>query len=151
MRHLPVKMLMACGLLLPVGLPVEAQRQPPDSPQRRQIRDRDRDQDWSRFHDRYWKWSQDPAGHQLFDHVRSDLDRAWHDANYENRKRISQAIDDVNRVQRRERNDRPDRHALNQTIVQMQRVLNSNRLPQVDRDSLSIDLMRVREYQSHIS
>ena|SRR5947209_1205365 len=87
---------------------------------------------------------------RLFDRIRSDLDRAESNtfAFTGDRLRIARAREEVNEFQRSWEVGNYDWRQLNDATQAMQRVVDSNRLSDRNRDSLADDLSRMRELQS---
>lgn len=114
-----------------------------------QDRDRDRDDSWYQhretfFHDQHWRA-------QLFQRVREDLDRVQSTTFPGGRDdfRISRTKEELNELQGKLANGQYDQPELDQVIGGLQRVVDSNRLSARDRDVLSDDMARLRDYREH--
>jgi hypothetical protein len=101
----------------------------------------DRDQ---RFHGEEWR------GH-LFAHVRTDLDHIgsaiW--ASGKERRRLDRTKEELADLQGRLESGRYDEHELNDVIDSMKKSANDDRLASRDKDVLSDDLNRLRDYREH--
>jgi uncharacterized protein YfkK (UPF0435 family) len=105
-------------------------------------RDGDRDRDGDRFY-----------GGRLFEHVRADLDRVQ-DSTFPftgDRRRVDQAKQELNELQDKLASGRYDPRELSDVIETMQVVVNNNRLSPAERDALSDDLARMREFRERHS
>ena len=103
-----------------------------------QDHDRDRDHGEDRFY----------GGH-LFERVRGDLDRVQDETfpMTEDRERVHRAKEQLNDLQRGLENHNYDPHKLSEVIETMQWVVNNNHLRPQDKDALSDDLARLREFR----
>ena len=86
----------------------------------------------------------------LFDHVRSDLDRAsnYPYASRSDRKRFDEARRDLFDFASRFDQGRYDKHELDKAIDRVQNVVSHNSLDPRDRGALDDDLRRMRDYRS---
>jgi hypothetical protein len=95
------------------------------------------------FHD-----SQDAK--TLFGPIRSDLDRAQHDAFPRNTDSIEKARGELNELERQWDTRKYDPRQAEDVIVALQRILSENHLSPGDRGRLSDDLSRLRVFlESH--
>jgi hypothetical protein len=90
---------------------------------------------------------------RLMDRIRTDLDRA--EASTlpftAGRIRVDRALEQVNAFQRRMNAGDYDRGDLDDAIVALQRVADSNRnLSVYERDDLASDVSRMRDYQAYL-
>jgi hypothetical protein len=110
--------------------------------------DRDRDEDRYHREDRgegYW------AGH-LFDRVRADIDhiQAMTPVFSTDEFRLARAKQELSELQRSAAAGKFDGDRdLDDVISALQRVVSDNRMPARDRDLLSDDLNRLREFKEH--
>jgi hypothetical protein len=137
MRHL-VKALAGSSLLL-LGLTANAQQYPPRYENRPDNRYQEREDNY--------------AGRgRIFDRMRADLDRAEAGALpfTGDRMRIERAKQELNELQQRlDDGNYYDRRPLDDTVRAIQRVLDSNvTMSDRNRDALSNDLSRLREWQT---
>ncbi len=111
--------------------------------------DRDHDSDWYQqrgafFQEQHWR------GH-LFQRVREDLDR-MKGTTFPvsgDEFRIVRTEHELNELQSKMAAGQYDEHELDDVISAMQRVVDSNKLSSRDRDMLSDDLARMRDYREH--
>ena len=114
-----------------------------------QDRDRDRDDSWYQhretfFHDQHWRA-------QMFQRVREDLDRVQSTTFPGGRDdfRINRTKQELNELQGKLASGQYDQTELDEVIGALQRVIDSNKLSSRDRDVLSDDMARLREYREH--
>jgi hypothetical protein len=114
-----------------------------------QDRDRDRDDSYySRreafFHDEHWRA-------RLFQRVRDDLNEVQSSTFPVSRDelRIVRTKEELGQLQEKLADHRYDAGQLDEVIAGVQRVIDSNRLSNRDRDMLSDDVARMREYRDH--
>ena len=136
MRHILLK-LSAGACLLVFGASVGM------------AQDRDRDSSWyqsrnSFFHEQHWKA-------HLFQRVREDLDRVQSSTfpGGGDEYRIVRTKQELGDLQAKLAENRYDQPQLDDVIAGMQRVIDSNKLAPRDRDMLSDDLSRMRDYREH--
>jgi hypothetical protein len=91
-------------------------------------------------------------GGDLFDRVRSDLDRA---ESYSDRyrdggdhRRFNKVREELGEFQSKWARGRFDRHELDDVIKALQRVVNDSRLEYRDRDALREDLYQLRDFRA---
>ncbi len=136
MRHILLKLSAgACLLVFGAGLGM--------------AQDRDRDSSWyqsrnSFFHEQHWKA-------HLFQRVREDLDRVQSSTfpGGGDEYRIVRTKQELGDLQAKLAENRYDQPQLDDVIAGMQRVIDSNKLAPRDRDMLSDDLSRMRDYREH--
>jgi len=110
--------------------------------------DRDRDDYYSQrdafFHQEHWRA-------RLFQRVRDDLDRVQSTTFPASRDelRIVRTKEELGELQEKLADHRYDEAQLNDVIAGLQRVIDSNKLSGRDRDMLSDDLSRMRDYREH--
>lgn len=116
-----------------------------------QDRDHDRDHDSDYYQQRgdfyqgqHWR------GH-FFERVREDLDRVKSTTFpvSGDEFRIVRTEHELNELQSKMSNGQYDQHELDEVISAMQRVVDSNKLSPRDRDMLSDDMSRMRDYREH--
>jgi hypothetical protein len=107
------------------------------------------DDSWHHNRDGYYNRGQEWRMH-LFDRVRQDLDHiqsagfSWGD-----RKRVDRAMTELNDLQSKLSQRQYDQPELDDSIGAIQEVVQDNRLGPHDRDMLTEDLNRMREYREH--
>jgi len=116
-----------------------------------QDRDRDRDRDDSYyqrreafFHEEHWRV-------RLFQRVRDDLNEVQSTTfpASSDELRIVRTKEELGELQENMASGRYDERALGDVIAGVQRVIDSNRLSGRDRDMLSDDVSRMRDYREH--
>jgi len=114
-----------------------------------QDRDRDRDDSWYQtregfYHGEHWQ------GH-LFQRVREDLDRVQSKTPplSGDEYRLVRTKQELSELQDKLAAGRYDERELDDVIAATQRVVDSNRLSPRDRDILTDDLSRMRQYRDH--
>ena len=140
MRHILLKLSAgACLLVFGAGLGMAQDRD----------RDRDRDSGWyqsreSFFHQQDWKA-------HLFQRVREDLNQVQSTTFPGGRDeyRIARTKQELGDLQAKLAENRYDQPQLDGVIAGLQRVIDSNKLSPRDRDMLSDDLSRLRDYREH--
>jgi hypothetical protein len=138
MNNALIKGTVVSGLLL-FGTSAFAQDRDREERERNEQRyhQQNRDQNWWRGH--------------LFQRVREDLEHVqavtfpFSPDEY----RLSTTKQELNELQGKLDAGRYDQPELDRTIGGLERVLNNNRLSPRDRDMLSDDLMRMREFREH--
>jgi hypothetical protein len=134
MRHTPLRIMAAAGILF-FGLSIG----------RAQYRDQD---DWHHSRDSFYQgqgWRM-----RLFDRVREDLDHVQQSAfSGGDQYRIARTKEQLNELQSKLAHHRYDVQELNEAISGMERVIADNRLSSRDRDMLTDDLSRMRNYRDH--
>jgi hypothetical protein len=140
MKHIILKSLACSGLLM-FGMTAWSQD-----------RDRDRDRD-DRYRDeeQYHRRDRDEGwwrGH-LFQRVREDLNhvQAVTSPFSSDEYRLSRTKEELSELQNKMEAGRYDQPELDDVIAALQRVVADNRLSSRDRDMLSDDLNRLREYR----
>ena len=114
-----------------------------------QGRNNDRDND-SFYHTREGFYSGDSWKMHLFDRVRADLDHVQRVAfEGSDEYRIVRTEEQVAELQSKMAEGRYDQPELEDVIASLGRVLADNRLSPRDRDILSDDMSRVRDYRDH--
>jgi len=133
MRHLLIKALAGSGLLL-FGLTASGQYQP-RSEYRYQEEQRE-----AREHDRF------------FERVRNDLDRASAFALpfTGEQGRVARAGEEVSDCHRAVTAGNYDRRTFDEAIAAIQRVVDSNRLSERNRDYLTDDVLQLRQLESRL-
>jgi hypothetical protein len=141
MKNIIMKSLAGAGLLV-FSLTASAQDRDRD-------RDRDRDND-SYHHDRDDAFRGEWRGH-LFERVRADLDHVQTVTFPFSRDeyRLTRTKQELNELQDKLANRQYDERELDEVISALSRVVSDNRLSPRDRDILSDDLNRLREYREH--
>jgi hypothetical protein len=90
-------------------------------------------------------------GPALLDRVRRDVDRAESEsvgmASGGDHKRFNKVRGDLGEFEGKLAAGRFDKHELDDTIKNLQRVVSDNRLPYQDRDVLARDLAQLREFR----
>jgi hypothetical protein len=111
--------------------------------------DRDRDDSWyqsreSFYREQHWKA-------HFFNRVREDLDRVQSTTfpGTGDEFRINRTKQELNELQEKMAAGRYDQPELDEVIAALQRVVESNKLSARDRDVLSDDLTRLRDYREH--
>ena len=114
-----------------------------------QDRDRDRDDSYYSRRDAFFREEHWRA--RLFERVRDDLDRVQSTTFPVSRDelRIVRTKQELGELQERMANHEYDAEKLNDVIAGLQRVIDSNKLSQRDRDMLQDDAGRLREYREH--
>ena len=106
-------------------------------------------QDW--YHDRDARFRGEQWRAHVFEHVRVDLDHIgsaiW--ASGKERTRLQRTRQELADLQFKLEHGRYDEHELNDVIDSMVKSANDNRLAPRDRDVLSDDLSRLRDYRAH--
>jgi hypothetical protein len=112
--------------------------------------DRDRDNDSyhsdrdAYFHDEHWR------GH-LFERVKEDVQHVqavtWPGGG--DQYRLGRTVDELSELQTKMANRVYDERDLDDVIAVLGRVVSDNRMSSRDRDILSDDLSRMREYREH--
>ena len=135
MRHRLVSSVLCCGWLA-VGLAAYSQ---------------DRD-DRYRDEDRYHRDARDESWWRgrLFQRVRDDIDHVQSASRFDSDQyrldRVRRELDELQAKYVERGYDQPE---LDDVISALQRVVTDNRLSQRDRDMLSNDLSRLREFREH--
>jgi hypothetical protein len=115
-------------------------------------RDRDRNRDYDWYHqDRDDRYRDDRWRSRLFWQVREDLEHVQ-TATFpfgRDQYRLTRTKQELNELQDKLAAGRYDERELDEVIGAMQRVVADNRLSPRDRDVLSDDLRRLREYREH--
>jgi len=112
-----------------------------------QDRDHDRDS-WyqsrdSFFHEQHWKA-------HMFQRVREDLDRVQSNTfSGRDEFRIARTKEQLGELQSKLASNQYDQPELDEVIAGLQRVVDSNKLTPRDRDMLTDDLSRLRDYREH--
>jgi hypothetical protein len=111
--------------------------------------DRDRDDSWYRTRDSFYHEQQWKA--HMFQRVREDLDRVQANTfpGSKDEFRIARTKQELGELQDKLAAGRYDQPQLDDVIAGMQRVANSNKLSPRDRDVLTDDLTRLRDYREH--
>lgn len=110
--------------------------------------DRDRDEGWytqrdTFYHGQDWKM-------RMFDRVRDDLNRVQSDTfSAGDEYRINQTKEQLGELQTKLAASRYDEPELDQVIGAMSKVVADNRLNPRDRNMLTDDLSRMRDYRAH--
>ncbi len=106
-------------------------------------------QDW--YHQRDERFRGEQWRGRVFEHVRSDLDHigsaAW--ASGKERTRLDRTKQELVELQAKLEHGRYDEHELNDVIDSLVKSSNDERLSRRDRDVLSDDLNRLRDYREH--
>ena len=112
--------------------------------------DRPRDEDSyhsdrdARFHDEHWRG-------RLFDDVREDVQHVqavtWPSGG--DQYRLGKTVDELNQLQGKLASHVYDERDLDDVIGVLSRVVSDNRMAPRDRDILSDDLSRLRDYREH--
>ena len=95
----------------------------------------------------YQRYDRGRDHNRLLNRVRMDLDRAEDQAYFGDRWRIARAKDMLSDFQNRMNSGNIDGRSLRVAIDQLQRVVDSNRLPSRSHDFLSDDLSQLRNLQ----
>jgi hypothetical protein len=115
-------------------------------------RDRDRNRDYDWYHqDRDDRYRDDRWKSRLFWQVREDLEHVQA-ATFpigRDQYRLTRTKQELNELQDKLAGGRYDERELDEVIGALQRVVADNRLSRRDRDILSEDLRRLREYREH--
>ena|SRR5579872_6564644 len=134
MKHTPLRIMAAAGILF-FGLSIG----------RAQYRDHD---DWHHSRDSFYQgqgWRM-----RLFERVRDDLDHVQQSAFAGgDQYRIARTKEQLNELQSKLADHRYDVQELNEVISGLERVIADNRLSSRDRDMLTDDLTRMRNYRDH--
>ena len=106
-------------------------------------------QDW--YHDRDARFQGDEWRGHVFEHVRSDLDHIWSaaSASDKERHRLDRTKQELTELQGKMENGRYDEGELNDVIDSLKKSANDDRLASRDRDVLSDDVSRLRDYREH--
>jgi hypothetical protein len=114
-----------------------------------QERHRDRDDSW--YHDRDAFYRTDTWHAHLFQRVREDLDRVQATTFEGSRDdfRIATTKQELNELQNKLAAGQYDQREVDDVIAGVQRVVESNKLTARDRDMLTDDLNRLRDYRAH--
>jgi hypothetical protein len=141
MKYIVLRSLAGTGLLL-FGLTAALQAGPQD-------RDRYRDPDaWHEGRDTYFR--SDAWRMHMFQRVREDLDHVQSLAfTGGDQYRIARTKEELNELQNKLAAREYDQPELDEVIATLQRVVTDNRLTPRDRDILTDDLNRMREYREH--
>ena len=104
-------------------------------------------QDW--YHERDERYRDEHWRSQLFLQVRSDLDHIWsaRHASDRERRRLDKTREELTQLQEDLNHGRWDNGILNDVIDSIQKSANDDRLSPRDRDVLSDDLRRLKDYQ----
>ena len=119
-----------------------------------QDRDHDRDRE-GRYTDRdqYHRDARDPDWwrNRLFDRVREDIDHIQSMTRIfsADQFRLARTKQELNELQSKAASGQPDDRQLDDVINALQRVVADNRLSEHDRNMLSDDMNRMREYREH--
>jgi hypothetical protein len=148
MRHILMQVIAGAGLLVfgaTLGVAQDRDHDRQDRDHDRQTRDRD---DWYQsrdtfFHGEHWRAN-------LFQRVREDLDRVQTSSfRAGDEFRIDRTRQELNELQSKLAAGRYDQPELDEVIGALTRVVASNRLSARDRDILTDDLSRMRDYREH--
>src|ERR1700730_2973960 len=141
MKHILTRSIAGTGLLL-FGLTAAAQSRPQD-------RDRYRDPDaWHVGRDSYFRG--DAWRMHVFQRVWEDLDHVQSLAfTGGDEYRIARTKEELNQLQNKLAARQYDQPELDEVIAALQRVVADNRLTPRDRDILTDDLNRMRDYREH--
>ena len=106
-------------------------------------------QDW--YHDRDARYQDEQWRGHVFEHVRSDLDNIWSaaSARQKERHRLDRTKQELTELQGKMENGRYDEAELNDVIDSLKKSANDHRLSQRDREVLSDDVSRLRDYREH--
>jgi hypothetical protein len=142
MKSILLRSLAGAGLLL-FSLAASAQDRD---------RDRDRDRDFDSYHgDRDDRFRDEHWRAHLFERVREDVNHVrsvtWPGGG--DQYRLGRTVEELNELQGKLENGVFDRHELDDVIGALARVVRDNRMAPRDRDILSDDLSRLREYREH--
>ena len=87
----------------------------------------------------------------MFDRVRDDLNRVQSDSfsGGGDQYRIARTKEELGELQGKLVENRYDQPELDNVIAGLQRVIDSNRLTSRDRDVLTNDITRLRDYRAH--
>jgi hypothetical protein len=136
MKSILLKSFAGAGLLV-FSLTASAQDRPRDEDSYHADRD-------ARFHDEHWRG-------RLFDDVREDLQHVqaitWPGGG--DQYRLDRTVSELNTLQSKLASHVYDERDLDDVIAVMSRVVSDNRMAPRDRDILSDDLSRMREYREH--
>jgi hypothetical protein len=103
-------------------------------------------QDW--YHDREERFRGDQWRPHLFTYVRTDLDHVWSGrAAEKERARLQKTEEELTKMQADLDHGRWDNGVLNDVIDSIGKSANDERLAQRDRDVLTDDLRRLKEFQ----
>lgn len=103
-------------------------------------------QDW--YHQREERYRGEQWRHQLFTHVRTDLEHVWAGrAADKERARLQKTEEELTKMQADLDQTRWDNGLLNDVIDSIRKSSNDERLEPRDRDILADDLRRLKEFQ----
>ncbi|HWE53307.1 MAG TPA: hypothetical protein VG273_26175 [Bryobacteraceae bacterium] len=147
MRLNPLKSVTAAILVAGLGCSVASL--PAMAQDRDQDRDQARDQGWNHERDTFYQgqgWKM-----RLFDRVREDLDhvQASSFAGGADEHRLDRTKEELTALQGKLASHQYDQPQLDEVIASLNRVLADNRLSARDRDILTDDLNRMRDYREH--
>jgi hypothetical protein len=135
-RSILINSVTGAGLLV-FALSATAQDRPRDDDSYHSDRD-------ARFHDEHWRG-------RLFDDVREDVQHVqsttWPGGG--DQYRLGKTIDELNQLQGKLASHVYDERDLDDVIGVLARVVSDNRMAPRDRDILSDDLSRLRDYREH--
>jgi hypothetical protein len=135
-KNLLINGLAGAGLLV-FSLTAVAQDRPRDEDSYHSDRD-------ARFHDEHWRG-------RLFDDVREDVQHVqavtWPSGG--DSYRLDRTVSELNQLQSKLASHVYDERDLDDVIGVLSRVVSDNRMAPRDRDILSDDLSRLREYREH--
>src|SRR5580700_6153855 len=98
----------------------------------------------ARVHDEHWRG-------RIFEDVKKDVlhveNVTWHGNG--DQYRLKQTVDELDQLQAKLANHVYDVHTLDDVIGVLSKVVNDNRMEFRERDMLTEDLMRLREYRKH--
>lgn len=105
-------------------------------------------QDW--YHDRDERYRGEEWRAHIFEHVRADLDHVWSGrAAEKERERIQKTKEELTKLQADLDHDMFENGILNDVIDSIRKSSSDDRLPPRDRDVLSDDVVRLKDYQDH--
>jgi hypothetical protein len=106
-------------------------------------------QDW--YHDRDERYRGEDWRPRIFMQVKTDLDHVWSavHASDQERKRLDRTKEELTKMQADLDEGRWDNGILNDVIDSIRKSSNDERLERRDRDVLSDDLARLKEFQDH--
>ncbi len=104
-------------------------------------------QDW--YHDREARFRAESGRPQVFLQIRNDLDHIWSAANAadKERARIQRTKDELTKMQVDYDGGRWDNGLVNDVIDSLRKSANDDRLDRRDRDVLSDDVIRIKNFQ----
>jgi hypothetical protein len=136
MRRLLLSSVAGAGLLV-FGMTATAQDRDRDPDSYRSERD-------ARFNDQHWRG-------RLFDNIREDVEHVrsvtWPGGG--DSYRLDRTVDQLNQLQSKLADHVYDERDLDDVIGVLSRVVSDNRMAPRDRDILTDDLTRLREYRDH--